>query len=123
MYTVHPLSDPTFDWFDYFKSPNFDPDYLTDLTTRAEHWTTCACGQLCKELPRDHKNQPTDQDLYHKGLLFYTLIRDMRDVVLDSGGEPYHILANARDTLLAIESRTALLLSQLKQTTNTTPPC
>lgn len=119
MYTKHP-TDPTFDWFDYFRAPNFDPDYLKALTTRAGHWTTCACGQLCSSLPRDHKNRPEDEILHHNGLLFYTQIRDMLDIVRDTGNKPYRLLADAHDTLRAIESRTTLLLSQLP--TPTTPP-
>lgn len=67
------------------------------LEKLSENWPTCACGELCKDLPRTPSQQPTDQELFTLGRKF------MYDVM--SRRWP-----DALATFHAIEQRTAALL-------------
>lgn len=42
-----------------------------ELERRAHEWPTCACGQLCKRLPRSEKGVPLDDITYELGVSFY----------------------------------------------------
>lgn len=68
----------------------------------ARAWPTCACGQLCKALPRHNDGEPTDTRLSTLGCRFYA------DVTM--GNWKAAIL-----TFQAIESRSQdMLLAQAK---------
>jgi len=41
--------------------------YLSDM---AFSWVTCACGELCKDLPKGRNGQPEDSYLYANGAEF-----------------------------------------------------
>ena len=64
----------------------------------ARSWPTCACGQLCKSLPRDAHGAPHDRELLRLGTKFHVLIynRDWKSAL-----ELFH----------QIEERTAHLLN------------
>ena len=47
--------------------------YLSD---RAGDWPTCACGQLCKALPRRQGGEPEDLQLFKAGCEFAYCIDD-----------------------------------------------
>lgn len=40
------------------------------LRKLAGDWPTCACGQLCKQLPRDGQGRPMDYDTAKSGVEF-----------------------------------------------------
>lgn len=45
----------------------YDHQLLIQLS---ERWPTCACGQLCKTLPRDVNGAPKDKKLRLEGYIF-----------------------------------------------------
>lgn len=67
------------------------------LVTLASNWPTCACGQLCKLLPRGYKGQPEDRPTYELGIIFNSCVQ---------AGSWTGALSAFRD----IEARTAQLL-------------
>ena len=74
-----------------------NPRDINDLYRRAGNWPTCACGTLCRRLPRDVGGRPCDLTLMNEGLRFYRAIKL---------GEWQSALTIFRN----IEERTALLL-------------
>lgn len=57
------------------KGNGYRPSDQEDLTTMAQGWPTCACGQLCKLLPkRGDTAVPEDNKLYNLGCRFYNLV-------------------------------------------------
>lgn len=54
------------------------------ILSRASHWPTCACGQLCARLPRMVYGAPMDFTLRVLGVEFYDYIGDNEwDCALD----------------------------------------
>ena len=47
-----------------------NPRDYARLFKRAGRWPTCACGTLCRALPRDHNKSPLDYDLRKLGFRF-----------------------------------------------------
>ena len=41
-----------------------------ELLRLSDKWVTCACGQLCKNLPRNGNGQPRDEELFNYGIMF-----------------------------------------------------
>lgn len=80
-----------------------DPESSHSLTRRAGNWPTCACGELCKRLPRRNDDYsmsigaPRDHTLYDLGLKF-------------SGVVATEQWARALAIFRQIETRTAELL-------------
>ena len=73
-----------------------------DLAKRKSGWwTTCACGNLCKKLPRFSDGEPQDGQLSKMGMSFY------RAICL-------HDWDLALSILYRIEKRTAKLLKEKK---------
>lgn len=70
-----------------------------ELKAMSRNWVTCACGQLCKALPRRACGGPQDQALFNYGTLFVIRILD-REFGL------------ALDTLNLIEKQTIYLLTK-----------
>ena len=68
---------------------------------KSGYWTTCACGFLCKNLPRNHEGEPGDGQLVRLGMSFYRAIHR----------EEWR---RALSFLYRIESRTAKLLKEAK---------
>jgi len=67
--------DKTFDWFDVLErlvkgeELSYSDKYI--LMDRAGNWPTCACGQLCKALPRNKITKvPEDATLQMLGVKF-----------------------------------------------------
>lgn len=47
------------------------------LRIMAGNWPTCACGQLCKNLPKQNwDNKPLDNTLASRGLTFFHCIEE-----------------------------------------------
>lgn len=54
--------------------PKIYPDGPDALVRRASNWPTCACGQLCKHIPRGVNSSPLDFKLEYLGREFYQYI-------------------------------------------------
>lgn len=93
-----------FDWNAFLTNPpefeSPDHDAATDLSSR---WVTCACGNLCDAIPRlEHlEGRPQDRELAELGTMFTDNIEDAN-------------WPQARQTLAAIEARSAQLLKELQ---------
>lgn len=74
----------------------------------AGNWPTCACGQLCKALPREHGGYPVNYGLYQLGIDF--------SFKIDKRQWP-----SALSIFLKIEARTAKLLKAGKKKGNHEP--
>lgn len=56
--------------------PEVTEEEVRNLTSLAAAWPTCACGELCKALPRNqYTDAPEDFTLYRLGCHFSSLIR------------------------------------------------
>jgi hypothetical protein len=92
-----------FNWrkrLDELIKSNFrDPHDYEQLVALARTWPTCACGELCKSLPRNLDGAPVDLILAGMGLRFY------HDIV----GCDW---VTARNRFLAIEKRVGELLER-----------
>lgn len=73
------------------------------MTTLAANWITCACGNLCSVIPRDHHGAPLDKDLRELGAAFYNRV----------GAGDYE---TALETLQYIEARSQVLLEEIYKT-------
>ena len=73
-----------------------------DLKNRASSWVTCACGQLCKALPRDGGGMPDDMRLAKFGICFTDCIYNKN-------------WPDARIVLDKIEARSTELLQEINQ--------
>lgn len=90
-----------FDWYKVLdKAIESEPDGYVQrkLSAFAGSWVTCACGQLCKSLPRGEIGQPEDVHLLRLGGEFNYRIKNLNWL-------------GARSTLDKIEDRTAHLLA------------
>lgn len=93
-----------FDWFKVLAKAKEDSgsvsrEMWSDLMIYAQGWPTCACGQLCAELPRNDEGCPLDSILRDLGLLFNEQIRS-------------RTWCWAFETLERIECRTNILLQE-----------
>lgn len=95
---------PKFDWYDVLdrlidgEQPS-ESD-RAEIQQRAGPWTTCACGQMCKLIPRDSSKAPLDQKLRELGGQFARLMTEGS-------------YREARNTLDKIEKRTTQLLESM----------
>jgi hypothetical protein len=101
---------PDFDWFAFLKQDmeSVDVDYFNKANSLADNWVTCACGQLCKVLPKGNGNSPVDNELYDLGMDFAHEIDNLRYTRQNEDR------LKALETLNKIEARTTLLLEQMK---------
>lgn len=70
--------DESFNWLAVLKdlaagAPLSRGEHL-DLFVLAREWPTCACGQLCKQLPRDDAGRPLDHKLDRLGSRFFNAV-------------------------------------------------
>lgn len=79
------------------KNPKISEKRLSRLRNRAARWPTCACGQLCKKLPRNAIGSPVDFSTKDMGINFFFFVNDRQ-------------WPKALSTFHAIERRTAELL-------------
>lgn len=95
---------PKFDWFDVLdrliagEKPS-DTD-RAEIHARGGPWTSCACGQMCKILPRDSSKCPKDEILKGLGADFARMM---------SAGD----YKSARAILDKIEKRSTELLREM----------
>jgi hypothetical protein len=99
-----------FDWFAFLNQDieSVSEDYFDEAKSLADNWVTCACGQLCKVLPRGNRNSPADDKLYDLGMDFARDINNLKDTRQNKDR------LKALETLNKIEARTTLLLEQMK---------
>lgn len=86
------------------------------LYSMAGSWPTCACGQLCKDLPRSLGTKaPLDTKLNALGTLFSTALADMHQScgLLNANAKGVaECLRHAIAIFHKIEKRTEVLLSR-----------
>lgn len=93
-------------WLTFLDHAIADPESVIDTDEHEEAielsrgWPTCACGELCKSLPRDNAGEPKDIVLFGLGIRFYGQIQ--RGEFLD-----------AKDTMKAIDERTVFLMEEM----------
>lgn len=92
-------------WLEFLDRAIADPSSVTKeehekAKELAGEWPTCACGQLCKSLPRWATGEPSDRYLSNTGLSFMYFVDE---------GE----WASAKEVFLKIEARTAVLLEEM----------
>lgn len=112
--------DEDFNWFLFLEQPVDDISLkaLTEAEKLASNWVTCACGQLCKALPRGTTNsidEPKDPELSKLGYKFYDAIEAAKYCKkTGSSGSLRLRLDNAKEILIQIEKRTTQLLNELQ---------
>jgi hypothetical protein len=113
--------DKDFNWFLFFEQPVEDISYyaLVEAKKLASNWVTCACGQLCKTLPRGTVNspdEPKDEELSELGYRFHNEIEEAwyRMEYRSALVSRKVYLANAKDILVQIEQRTNQLLNAIQ---------
>lgn len=111
------VGEVPFDWNLFLADPPLaDTREHLEACTRAQYWTTCACGNQCAIIPRENtdavgssrRGSPSDGTLNGLGHQFYRFIcgANWRD---------------ARTTLAAIEARSAVLIREELAKLNATP--
>lgn len=104
---TNPYTPPdSFDWLEMLEELDNGKSIYeyekSNLEAMAGMWPTCACGQLCKVLPRTGIGAPVDQLLGQLGINFFQLVK----------AENWHA---ALFTFKKIEARTAKLLKEMQQ--------
>ena len=98
-----------FDWIDTLQQLKTNPVITTSqyeiLIRKAGNWPTCACGQLCKALPKEVFGEPEDQKLQTLGMKFYGQVERQEWCL-------------ALETFYKIECRSAELLKQQRRENN-----
>ena len=106
--------EPPFDWNAFLAQDEFSNEELTDAMILAGEWVTCACGNLCLTLPRQHAGQPLDDDLADLGFEFDEAIRLMEAArSWDDLEATLKWRDKARGILALIEARSTELLKCL----------
>ena len=102
-----------FCWFEFLNQPksNFSKGDLKNACELSSHWTTCACGQLCKSLPRNGRNAPVDPILANLGEVFMNNIEDAYQAYIDHEEGFLSRIESAKSVLVKIEERTIALLA------------
>lgn len=101
---------PDFDWFAFLDQDIelISRDHLEEANALADNWVTCACGQLCKALPRTAGNAPEDKELDDLGMQFAHAMSEVLETQSNT------VRDEAVEILKAIEARTTLLLQEMK---------
>ena len=99
-----------FDWFAFLEQDiSVIPEYiLKEASDLADNWVTCACGQLCRNLPRGLGKKPKDKKLSDLGMQFSRILYEIN---LEPSNEARK---EAIEILKAIETRTTTLLKKLQ---------
>lgn len=101
--------DDDFDWFAFLEQPYHEIKrcHIVEASLMANNWVTCACGQLCKDLPRDLSGEPEDPLLKELGIEFMQCINRIEDEI-----EPLSNKDRAIELLTEIEKTTTKLLQE-----------
>lgn len=65
-----------FDWFKFLAQTKISDDEWDDADGLASKWPTCACGNLCKMIPRTWLGCPIDDQLEDLGNYFANAVGD-----------------------------------------------
>lgn len=105
-------NDKDFDWFAFLGQPcrNMSKEDLEDAHDLASDWPTCACGQLCRALPRSIAGEPYDDQFHRLGMDFLSEIINMK--LMDSECDKESCRKNAIAIFKRIEERTIELLTK-----------
>ena len=110
------------DWYKELKEVKPDTNRLCDLSAMADNWITCACGNACKVIPRNFKenDRPDDPELANLGIDFahYLTLMDQEDE--EKEFEQYR--AAAIKVLDQIEARSATLVNEIMKKRAKLPP-
>ena len=94
------MHEDEFNWNEFLSQKNISQGLWRDAIEMANSWVTCACGNQCAIIPRDKSGQPNDEKLMRLGAKFW------EDICRREDG-----MAEARTGLLAIENRSAYLMT------------
>lgn len=113
-----------FNWDAFLNKPEFTDKELKDAYDLANQWVTCACGNLCADIPRSGTGCPEDDVLEEQGRAFNQAISCMLEEYQDYAlsvleGMPSDADLTrfessrqwAKETLLIIENRAAQILN------------
>lgn len=109
-----------FSWFDFlrqdFALTGGLEEHLSKASRLAYGWVTCACGHLCRALPRDDDSMPLDSELQKYGSDFSSVISLLEEAYPTGDAKRLNYLRDrALGTLHEIEARTTLLLARLRE--------
>jgi hypothetical protein len=114
----NPFSE-NFNWFLFLEKHPKDINLkeMEQAERLASSWVTCACGQLCKALPKKYGGkiqEPEDSELSDLGMEFHQKITWAKDY-RENGftAESADRLDKAKEILIKIEQRTTELLQNL----------
>lgn len=65
---------PIFNWPLFLARTDQTREEWDEANDRAGDWVTCACGNQCAAIPRDHHGEPRDEVLAALGMDFYDAI-------------------------------------------------
>jgi len=94
------------DWYNELTQPSISQHRWRKLKPLAREWVTCACGNLCDVIPRDHSGMPIDLTLAKLGTQFNAnIIRENKEMALE--------------TLDQIEIRSQEIIDEINASNNT----
>ena len=94
------MHEDGFDWNEFLSLDYISDGQWRDAVELANDWVTCACGNQCATIPRNKSGRPNDEKLMRLGAKFW------EDISRREYG-----MAEARTGLLAIENRSAYLMT------------
>lgn len=103
-------------WWDRINQlPNVDAEVVSGWLNESESWVTCACGNQCAIIPRCANGAPLDNHLQNLGTNFYEWWDCAYDILDgESPDDINDIIKQLKDTLTAIEKRSAELINKIK---------
>lgn len=102
-----------FNWYKFLhQKKNYCFSHMFQAWQLAKNWTTCACGNQCKIIPRYEDGEPKDHLLNNLGINFYDLIDEMYYASVYNINYD-HIKADALLVLDKIEARSKLIIKRI----------
>jgi hypothetical protein len=101
-----------FDWNEFLNKESYTLSELDQADNLAASWVSCACGNLCSCIERNHDGSPKDEELEALGLKFSNAISLM--LINHKRDDPYDT-SGAKSILAEIEIRSAKLIKEIKQ--------
>lgn len=92
----------SFDWNIFLNQNDITEREWSVATAKSSIWVTCACGSLCKQIPRTINGRPVDRLLTQLGLDFFKYITE-KDII------------NSKKTLIQLEKRSIELIKEINE--------
>ena len=93
---------------------NVEKSEVRSWTNDSGDWVTCAVGNACAVIPRDHKGKPDDPQLDTLGVGFHRLVMSMKDAYCSDNKEESVLIATKAENVLAhIEKRSSELIAEI----------